>query len=59
MDKLFRRIRGVAIFALALIVLPVASLACTAVYVGSGASVDGTTIIARSNDYPDMWSSYM
>ena len=33
--------------------------ACTAVYVGSGASDDGTTIIAKSNDYQDVWGNYV
>ena len=59
MNKLWRRLSGAAISALAVIMLPIVSLACTAVYVGSGASTDGTTIIARSNDYPDMWPNYL
>ena len=33
--------------------------ACTAVYVGQDASEDGTTIVARSNDYPDVWPNYL
>lgn len=33
--------------------------ACTAVYVGQDASDDGTIIIARSNDYPDIWPNYV
>ena len=33
--------------------------ACTAVYVGSGVSGDGTTIIAKSNDYQDVWANYV
>ena len=33
--------------------------ACTAVYVGSDISEDGTTIIAKSNDYQDVWGNYV
>ena len=35
------------------------SLACTAVYVGSQASEDGTTIIAKSNDHQAVWGNYV
>lgn len=33
--------------------------ACTAVYVGSKASTDGTVIMAKSNDYQDVWANYV
>ena len=33
--------------------------ACTAVYVGPEASADGTLIIAKSNDYQDVWPNYV
>ncbi|MBQ9823299.1 MAG: C69 family dipeptidase [Solobacterium sp.] len=33
--------------------------ACTAVYVGSEASEDGTVIMAKSNDYQDVWANYI
>ncbi len=33
--------------------------ACTAVYVGSEASDDGTVIMAKSNDYQDVWGNYV
>lgn len=33
--------------------------ACTAVYVGSEASSDGTIIMAKSNDYQAVWANYM
>ncbi len=33
--------------------------ACTAVYVGSQASADGTTILAKCNDYQDVWGNYL
>lgn len=35
------------------------AFACTALYVGPDASDDGTIIIARSNDYPDVWPNYI
>ena len=35
-----------------------AAFACTAVYVGSGASEDGTIILGKSNDYQDVWPNY-
>ena len=36
-----------------------AAYACTAVYVGSEVSDDGTTIIGKSNDYQDVWANYI
>lgn len=33
--------------------------ACTAVYVGSDASDDGSVIVARSNDYPAVWANHI
>ena len=36
-----------------------AAYACTAVYVGSQASDDGTIIMAKSNDYQAVWANYM
>lgn len=33
--------------------------ACTAVYVGKGASADGTTIMAKSNDYGDVFGNHI
>lgn len=36
-----------------------AAYACTAVYVGSEASSDGTIIMAKSNDYQAVWANYM
>ena len=33
--------------------------ACTAAYVGAQASRDGTTLIAKSNDYQDVWANYV
>ncbi|MBQ9004453.1 MAG: C69 family dipeptidase [Eggerthellaceae bacterium] len=35
------------------------ALACTAVYVGTDASTDGTAIIAKSNDYQAVWPNYV
>lgn len=36
-----------------------AAQACTAVYVGKGVSTGGTTIIAKSNDYQDVWANHI
>ena len=36
-----------------------AAQACTAVYVGSEASADGTVILAKFNDYQAVWSNYV
>ena len=33
--------------------------ACTAVYVGSDVSADGSIILARSNDYNDIWGNHI
>ena len=35
------------------------ALACTAVYVGSDVSEDGTVLLAKSNDYQDVWANYV
>ena len=35
------------------------AFACTAVYVGCEVSEDGTTIIAKSNDYQAVWANYV
>ena len=36
-----------------------ACAACTAVYVGPDVSADGSAIIARSNDWQDVWGSHL
>ena len=36
-----------------------ACAACTAVYVGSDVSDDGSIIVARSNDYPAVWGNHI
>ena len=36
-----------------------ACAACTAVYVGPDVSDDGSTIVARSNDYPAVWGNHI
>ena len=41
------------------VAISVNACACTAVYVGSGVSEDGTTILAKSNDYQDVWGNYV
>ena len=35
------------------------SAACTAVYVGSDVSADGSVIFARSNDFQDVWGNHI
>ncbi|MCR5083138.1 MAG: C69 family dipeptidase [Parasporobacterium sp.] len=45
--------------ALAVFAIPVQAFACTAVYVGSDVSSDGSTIIAKSNDYQAVWANYI
>lgn len=35
------------------------ALACTAFYVGPKASADGTTIIAKSNDFQHVWANHL
>ena len=48
---------------MALCVLLVCSMqacsACTAVYVGQDVSADGSIIVARSNDYPEVWGNHI
>lgn len=54
------QLMGVVACALAVVCAATpAALACTAVYVGSDASSDGTTIMAKSNDYQDVWADYV
>ncbi len=36
-----------------------ASAACTAIYVGSDVSADGSTIMARSNDFPEVYGNHI
>ncbi len=41
----------------ALLLLAVTASACTTVYVGREVSDDGTVILAKSNDYQDVWGN--
>ena len=53
-------IRWLSCLLLMIIAVPLsAAYACTAVYVGSQASDDGTIILAKSNDYQDVWANYV
>ena len=36
-----------------------ASAACTAIYIGSDVSADGSTIMARSNDFPEVYGNHI
>ena len=53
--------KTLAVIPLILIILAISvpAYACTGIYVGSEASADGTSIIARSNDYQDIWPNYV
>ena len=60
MKSRFLQLMGAMACALAVVcVAAPAALACTAVYVGPDASADGTTIMAKSNDYQDVWANYV
>lgn len=54
--KIFAALVFCALFALSNSILV---SACTAVYVGSEASEDGTILLAKSNDYQDVWGDYV
>ncbi len=57
-----RMLRLIISLTLALIVIGTSipgAYACTAVYVGADASEDGTAIMAKSNDYQDVWANYV
>lgn len=54
--KIFAALVFCALFALSNSILV---SACTAVYVGSEASEDGTILLAKSNDYQDVWGNYV
>ena len=51
-------IAAIAVLTLALLIAAAAS-ACTAVYVGREVSADGTTILAKSNDYQANWGNHV
>ena len=53
MNKRRLQFTGILLAAVFLLASAVPALACTSVYVGSEASSEGTTIIARSEDQPD------
>ena len=42
-----------------LLVSTISANACTAVYVGKDVSTDGTIILAKSNDYQDVWGNHV
>ncbi len=44
---------------LMLVLMSTGAYACTAVYVGAQCSDDGTVILAKSNDYQDVWANYI
>ena len=44
---------------LMLVLMSTGAYACTAVYVGAQCNDDGTVILAKSNDYQDVWANYI
>ena len=59
MMKRFSFFLAVLLLLAGLAVLSVPALACTAVYVGPEASAGGTLLMAKSNDYQDVWANYI
>ena len=57
--KLVKILFAISLAASVMVALPIPAFACTAVYVGSEVSADGTTIIAKSNDYQAVWPNYI
>ncbi len=58
-NKLLRTICSAVLALTAICAGSAQAYACTAVYVGSAASADGTMIMAKSNDYQDVWANYV
>ncbi len=54
-----KRFLMTAVLVLAVIILPLQCFACTAVYIGRGASADGTVIMGKSNDYQAIWPNHV
>ena len=58
-----KRMGQILFFVLLLFILmlavPTTAHACTGAYVGSEVSEDGTIILGKSNDYPDVWPNYV
>ena len=59
MKRIRRVLTTITLSAILICVNTLSTYACTAVYVGSDASVDGTTIIGKSNDYQANWGNYV
>ncbi len=57
--KYFSKKSIILILCLVILCSMQACAACTAVYVGSDASDDGSVIVARSNDYPAVWANHI
>lgn len=58
-SKLLRMICSAVLVLTAICADSAQAYACTAVYVGPEASADGTVIMAKSNDYQDVWANYV
>ena len=59
MKRIRRVLTTITLSVILICVNTLSTYACTAVYVGSDASVDGTTIIGKSNDYQANWGNYV
>ena len=59
MKRIRRVLTTITLSAILICVNTLSTYACTAVYVGSDASDDGTTIIGKSNDYQANWGNYV
>lgn len=59
MKRIRRVLTTITLSAILICVNTLSIYACTAVYVGSDASDDGTTIIGKSNDYQANWGNYV
>ena len=58
-NRLMQAICSIALVLMFICAGAAQAYACTAVYVGSEASADGTVIMAKSNDYQDVWANYV
>ena len=59
MKRIRRVLTTITLSVILICVNTLSTYACTAVYVGSDASDDGTTIIGKSNDYQANWGNYV
>lgn len=58
-NRALKRIISLTFCLVMIVCSTVTASACTAIYVGSGVSDDGTVMIAKSNDYQDVWANHV